>query len=314
MNDIHGDLVGEDVYFSADDGLRLHARDWKPTGENAVRGSQGSGALPLVCLPGLARTADDFNALARAVCAGQGCAPRRVVALDYRGRGLSEFDRNWRNYDIRVENRDILTGLAALGIEEAVFLGTSRGGLHLMVLAAIRPGIMRRVILNDIGPVIEARGLARIRGYVGKLPAPRSWDDAVDLCKGIMSAQFSGMRQEDWLAYAHLTFRQADGKFVPRYDTKLLKVLETLDLNVPLPQLWPQFDGLAHVPMLVVRGENSDLLSEETLEEMRQRHLDCETWTARGQGHAPLLLDEASISRIAAFIAQGDESAVPQIA
>ncbi len=289
------------IFVSADDGLKLHVKDWR-----APVGGQGEEALPLVCLPGLARTAADFDVLAEAVCAGRGCNPRRVVAMDYRGRGLSDFDRNWRNYDVVVENRDILTALAAVGISEAIFLGTSRGGLHLMALAAIRPGVMRRVILNDIGPVIEAKGLARIRGYVGKLPTPSSWDDAVDLCKHVMGSHFSGLGDDDWLAYAQLTFREDNGKFVARYDTRLMKVLAALDLNVPLPQLWPQFKGLRHLPMLVLRGENSDLLSEATLDQMRKSHAGCQTHVVAGQGHAPLLLDAPTIARVAEFIAAGD--------
>ncbi|MGE3246334.1 MAG: alpha/beta fold hydrolase, partial [Beijerinckiaceae bacterium] len=286
-----------DVFVSAPDGLRLRAKVW---------GGPELPGLPLVCLPGLARTAEDFDAVAAAVVAGKGCRARRVAVLDYRGRGLSDRDRNWRNYDMMVENADILTVLAALGIEEAAFLGTSRGGLHLMVFAATRPGMMRRVILNDIGPVIEGKGLARIRGYVGKLPAPKSWDDAVDLCRRIMSAHFTGLKQDDWLAYAKLTFRNDNGTFVPRYDPALSKVLETMDMDKPLPQLWPQFAGLHAAPMLAIRGENSDLLSPETLNKMQLAHPACQIFVVPGQGHAPLLLDDASIARIAAFLAEGD--------
>ena len=299
--DVHHAVQVQSLFLSASDGLRLHARDWQPA--QSVAAEVG---LPLVCLPGLARTAADFDVLAASVCAGVGCKPRRVIALDYRGRGLSEFDRNWRNYDMMVENQDILTALTGLGVEEGEFLGTSRGGLHLMVLAATRPGMLRRVILNDIGPVIEAKGLARIRGYVGKLPAPNSWDDAVDLCKHIMSAHFSGLKDADWLSYAQLTFQEKSGKFVPRYDTKLMKVLEAMDLDVPLPVLWPQFNGLRHVPMLVLRGEQSDLLSQATLVQMGKMHPECRIHVVAGQGHAPLLIDDPTIAIVTSFLAEGD--------
>ncbi|MCC2096417.1 MAG: alpha/beta hydrolase [Hyphomicrobiales bacterium] len=287
-----------DVFVSAMDGLRLHVKVWP---------AQGSVAAPLVCLPGLARTAADFDAVAAAVSSGRGCEARRVLAFDYRGRGLSDYDKDWRKYDIFVENQDILTVLAALGVEEADFLGTSRGGLHIMLMAVTRPGMLRRVILNDIGPVIEAKGLARIRGYVGKLPAPKSWNDAVDMFHGIMSTQFTGISDEEWMIYAKLTFREDNGDFVPRYDKKLMKQLEALDLSVPLPQLWPQFDGLRRCPMLAIRGENSDLLAQATLEKMASSHPDCSTYIVPGQGHAPLLLDHASIGRISAFLAEGDQ-------
>ena len=285
------------IFVTSTDGLRIHARDYNAGAQNA---------LPVVCLPGLARTVEDFDAIARALAQGAAGKPRRVLAIDYRGRGLSDRDPNWKNYDIRVENADILQVLAATGVNAAAFLGTSRGGLHSMVFAATRPAVLRGVILNDIGPVIESKGLARIKGYVGKLPQPKSWPDAADLAKRIMSAQFTALQEDDWLAYARLTFEETARGFVPRYDTALMKQLDLVDLEQPLPQLWPQFEALAHVPVLAVRGENSDLLSPQTLDEMAQRHPACQTYVVPGQGHAPLLLDEASIARIAQFIRQID--------
>ena len=115
---------------------------------------------------------------------------RRVLALDYRGRGLSDYDPDWKNYSLAVENSDVLSILTALEIDAAIFIGTSRGGLHTMLLSASRPAVLRGAVLNDIGPVLEPRGMARIRGYVGKLPAPRSIPDAVDLLKEMMSERF----------------------------------------------------------------------------------------------------------------------------
>ena len=274
-------------FFTASDGLKLHMRDW----------GQPTPALPVVCLPGLARTADDFDALARRL------APtRRVVAIDYRGRGQSDRDPDWRNYDLRVENADILNMLAGAGIGEAIFVGTSRGGFHAMILSATRPTILRGVVLNDIGPVIEAVGLARIRGYVGKLPTPRSWPDAVDLAKRVMSAQFSGLSDAEWEAYARLTFEEKDGRFRARYDSNLMKPLAALDLEAPIPTMWPQFEGLKDSPLLTLRGENSDLLSNETLAEMGRRHPGMDSFVVPGQGHAPLLLDTPTLDRIEAFI------------
>lgn len=280
----------ENQYVTAADGLRLHVKIWN--GDNL------SGTT-VVCLPGLARTADDFDVLAQTLV-NKGKV--KVLALDLRGRGLSDRDKNWRNYDMRVENNDILTVLTAMEVEHADFVGTSRGGLHLFMFSATRPGMMRRIVLNDIGPVLEAKGLARIRGYVGKLPAPKSWDDAVDLCRRIMSAQFTGLSDEDWRAYAQLTFCEDNGKFVARYDPKLTNTLASLDLTRPLPELWPQFSGLNHVPVLAIRGANSDLLSEKTLEQMASRHRQCQTHVVEGQGHAPLLRDEPSITRICDFL------------
>lgn len=256
----------------------------------------------MVCLPGLARTAADFDRLARRLSR----SGRRVGALDYRGRGLSDRDPDWRRYDIKIESEDIQTALTAAGIERAIFVGTSRGGLHVMALAAFRPTLIRAAVLNDIGPIIEAAGLARIRGYVGKLPKLTSWSDAVDMFKGMFGGQFSALDPSDWETYARLTFEEKDGALIPRYDTRLLRTLDELDLDAPLPQLWPQFDGLANVPLLAIRGANSDLLSPATLAAMAARHPRCETLVVPGQGHAPLLLDEPTLSRIADFVEKVD--------
>lgn len=291
-------LTVESRFISAPDGLMLHAREY---------GSPLLPGTPVLCLPGLARTAADFDVVARALASGAADRPRRVVALDYRGRGLSARDSNWRNYELRVENADILACMDALGLAHAIFLGTSRGGLHIMMTAATRPAAIKAAILNDIGPAVEAQGLARVRSYVGKLPEPRSWTDAADLAKRIMGAQFTALNEGDWLAYARLTFEEKDGKFAPRYDPKLMKGLESLDLEAPLPTAWPQFEGLARVPTLSLRGENSDLLSEATVGEMAKRHPRFQSHTVPGQGHAPLLLDEPTISVVTDFISALDE-------
>ena len=288
---INTPIVPVSRFISAPDGLKLHLLDY----------DFGGRATPVVCLPGLARTADDFDPLARVLSRS-----RRVISVDYRGRGRSESDPDWKNYDIPVENADILAQLTAIGVAEAIIIGTSRGGLHAMLLAATRPALLRAVVLNDIGPVIEAKGLARIRGYIGKLPAPNSWSDAVDLARRIMSAQFTGVSDKEWDAYARLTFEEKDGRFQPRYDQRLSKQLEALNFEAPLPTLWPQFEGLRNVPVLALRGENSDLLSIETLAEMGRRHPRLETHIVPGQGHAPLLLDDPTIERILQFVMTAD--------
>lgn len=282
-------------YFSAQDGLKLHVREYGPL---------YSTVLPAVCLPGLSRTAEDFAVLATALARGGEAAPRRVLALDYRGRGLSDFDEDWRNYDVRVESNDVLAVLAACGIERAVFIGTSRGGLNTMLIGALRPTAIAAAVLNDIGPVLEPKGLARIRSYIGKLPTPKDYADAVDLLKHISANHFPSLGEADWAAFARLTFQETAGGLKGRYDQKLMKTLESLDLEAPLPDLWPQFEGLSHAPTLVLRGSHSDLLSQETALAMTKRHPDCQLYVVEGQGHAPLLFDDASIARIAAFIAE----------
>ena len=281
----------QDLFVSASDGLKLYTRDY---------GSRLSEALPVVCLPGLARTSGDFHELALAL-SGDRQAPRRVLALDYRGRGRSEWDKDWRRYDVRVELTDVLQVLTVAGIEEAVFVGTSRGGLITMAIGAARPTLLRGAVLNDIGPVIDGKGLVRIRGYVGKLPEPRSFSEAGQVLKQISDAQFPTFADADWEKMARGTWREAEGRLVLAYDPSLMKTLESIDLEAPLPVLWPLFEGLKGVPVLALRGANSDLLAAATLDEMRRRHPRLDAITVPDQGHAPIL-DGDLIERIRAFV------------
>lgn len=285
-----------DCYVSAPDGLKLHYVEY---------GSSLDPGAPVVCLPGLSRTAEDFAPLARAL-AFSGERPRRVLALDYRGRGLSERDKDWTHYSLPVENADILSLLTAAQVSQAIVVGTSRGGLHAMTFAATRPTLLKAVVLNDIGPVVEPLGLMRIKGYVGKLPAPRSWAEAVDILKTVASAHFSGLTADEWDAYARTTFVEKDGRIVGRSDPNLAKTLDSIGPDTPRIELWPQFEAMAQVPVLAIRGENSDLLSDETFRAMQERCPKCQGWVVPGQGHAPLLIDRVTIERIRTFVASID--------
>jgi pimeloyl-ACP methyl ester carboxylesterase len=292
----------EDLFVSAADGLRLYARAYGP---------QRASALPVVCLPGLSRNSADFHDLALALASDQR-RPRRVLALDYRGRGRSEHDRNWRNYDIRVELDDVLQVLTVAAISEAVFIGTSRGGLIALALSALRPTLLRGVVLNDIGPVIEAKGLARIRSYVGKLPGPRNYAEGGEILKRISNAQFPRASDDDWEILARGTWHEADGRLVPSYDIALQRTLDHVDFEAPVPPLWHLFAGLAHVPVLAIRGANSDLLSAETLEAMAKAHPDLETVTVADQGHVPALRGRDMIQRIKRFVLKVEDGAAAQ--
>jgi pimeloyl-ACP methyl ester carboxylesterase len=284
-----------DLFVSAADGLRLYARDYGP---------EIGDALPVVCLPGLARTSADFHDLAAAL-AGDAGSPRRVLALDYRGRGRSEWDEDWRNYDVRVELNDTLQVLIAAGIDKAVFVGTSRGGLITMALGAVRPTLLRGAVLVDVGPVIEGQGLARIRSYVGKLPQPRTIPEAAQILRQISDAQFPRFTDEQWERLAHGTWREEDGRLVLRYDPRLMRTLEAFDLEAPLPVLWPLFEGLSAVPVLAIRGGNSDLLAEATLRLMQEKHPRLKAVTVPDQGHAPIIEGEL-IEAIRSLVAEAE--------
>jgi len=282
------------TFISAPDGLRLHA---------CCYGPRSAPTLPVVCLPGLARTAADFDALGQALASDER-RPRRVIALDYRGRGQSEYDRDPANYNFQVELADLLAVMAALDATPAILIGTSRGGILAMLLAAVRPSAIAGVVLNDIGPVIEPKGLMRIKGYVGKLPQPRSFEEGAEILRRLFDAQFPKLGPDDWIASARRAFRQENGALLPTYDVKLAQTLEGVDFEKPFPPLWQQFDALKDSPMMVIRGANSDILSPATVEAMRARRATLETIEVPDQGHAPLLEEADVIARIAAFAGQ----------
>lgn len=292
------DTAYRDVFISAPDGLRLHARDY---------GTRVSSVLPVVCLPGLARTAGDFHALAVALSADP-ATPRRVVALDYRGRGESERDPNPANYSLPVELADLRALLTALNISPAVFIGTSRGGILTMLLAAAQPTAIAGAILNDIGPVLEPQGLLRIKGYVGKLPQPRSFDEGAHILKRLFDAQFPNLTDAQWNAAARLTWIERNGEFSLSYDPQLSRTLEAFELDQPIPALWPQFDALAAMPLMVIRGGLSDLLSAATVAAMQARRPDIDVIEVLDQGHPPLLGTPDMIQRIANFCRNCDEA------
>jgi pimeloyl-ACP methyl ester carboxylesterase len=284
-------------WSSTQDGLKLHARDY---------GHAAGLRLPVVCLPGLSRTSADFHELA-VFLSTHAARPRRVLSLDYRGRGRSDYDRNPANYDIRIEAQDTLDVLAAAGIPEAVLIGTSRGGLIAMAISAMRPTVLKGVVLNDIGPVIEGQGLARIKAYVGKLPQPATLDEGVAILRRVSGGQFTRLTDSEWRTFAERTWKETNGRLAPDYDTALMQGLAALDIEKPLPNLWPYFEGLANVPVLAIRGGTSDMLSDDTLKAMGERLPDCQTFTVVGEGHAPLLSDPPTMQRIASLVLKAED-------
>jgi pimeloyl-ACP methyl ester carboxylesterase len=265
------------LHFTSDDGLALYGREY---------GSEDSGRLPIVCLAGLSRNSRDFHQLATWL-AGQG---RRVITLDYRGRGLSAWDPNPANYNIGREAQDTIMALGTLGISRAIFIGTSRGGLILHFLPAFAPDLIAACILNDVGPVIEVAGLRVIRDYLSARPEPKDLAQAARALKATHGADFPALIDTDWNDMADAVFRQTGGRLVPDYDPALVEPLKTMEMDQPLPDLWQQYQTLASIPLMIVRGENSKLLSADVAREMVERHgPEIELIVAIGQGHAPVL-------------------------
>jgi pimeloyl-ACP methyl ester carboxylesterase len=270
-------------FCPAEDGLMLYARDY---GVSAPAGKKQR--TPLICLPGLSRNSRDFHQLAL-LLSQHSSAPRRVIALDYRGRGRSGRDETPANYNLVVECRDVLTICAALGLERCLFAGTSRGGLILHLLAAAHPQRIAGVILNDIGPEIEAAGLAEIRTYLSRVVPLSTFDEAARALKILHGEAFPALGPLDWKDMAEAIYVKKDGGIVADFDPALTEQLKTMDLEKPLPTLWPQFGALARSPLLVIRGEHSRILSRSTFEAMSKAAPAVWAITAHGQGHAPLL-------------------------
>ncbi|MGL4636095.1 MAG: alpha/beta fold hydrolase [Beijerinckiaceae bacterium] len=284
-------------WSTSQDGLKLHAR---------LYGAEHTNRLPVVCLAGLTRSSADFHEIAVSLATHR-TRPRQVLSLDYRGRGRSDYDSNHANYDIPVELQDVQDVLTAAGIHEAIFIGTSRGGLIAMAMSAVRPGCIKGVVLNDIGPVIDGKGLARIKSYVGKLPQPKNYAEAVQILKRVASQHFTRLSDAEWEVFARRSFKETDRGLVPDYDINLMKSLLAYDLEKPLPTIWPLFEGLKNVPVLSIRGEHSDLFSAETQSEMQKRHPQCDIYTVVGEGHAPLLGDRPTMQKISTFVTMAED-------
>ena len=263
------------------DGLRLRAVEW------------GQGArLPLLCLPGLVRTSGDFAGVAARHGAG-----RRVVALDYVGRGGSERARSPSRYAPPAMLRDVMDACAALHVHRAVVLGTSFGGLLAMALGAARPGMLAGVVLNDVGPELGREGAGFVRHYVGDDPALPDLEATAAHVRRVLP-DLSLHSETDWRDFARLTFAPGpDGRWRPLWDTRIARTL-----GGKLPDLWPLFGALSHVPVLLVHGGRSKLLLAETVARMRAARPDMAVATVPGSGHAPTLAEPEAVAALEAFL------------
>lgn len=270
--------------FTTSDGLRLHFED------------SGSGQ-PLLCLPGLTRNTQDFDFLAPHL------PGVRLIRMDYRGRGQSDYDPDYGNYNVMREAQDVIELLDHLGLDRVTVLGTSRGGLIAMVIAASHPERLNGAILNDVGPVVNPEGIARIMAYVGRKPAFSSYDEAAVGLTAAMQQDFPGVSAEVWRKLAEAQYRETAAGLELRYDPNLLQALVEQAEEGPPPDLWPLFAALAAVPVGVLRGANSDILTTETLAEMTARHPGLITAEVPDRGHVPFLDEPQSLDVIRRILA-----------
>jgi pimeloyl-ACP methyl ester carboxylesterase len=277
----------ESTYPSAD-GLALYYRDYP-----AKRASR----FTIVCLPGLTRNSKDFEALAHRLAADY-----RVLSPDLRGRARSQWDPNWENYQPPTYVRDVLALLAAAKVERVAVIGTSLGGIIAMGLALSVPQRLIGVVINDVGPEIDPRGIERIRGYSGKLPPVRTWAEAAAQAKATYSISLGEMGDDEWLAYCRQSYRERDdGTIGPDMDPRIGDAIRQGPAEPA--SMWPGFRALGPIPTLAIRGATSDLLSAETFQRMKEAKPDLVQLTVPGRGHAPLLSEPLCAAAIERFLA-----------
>ncbi|WP_339951133.1 alpha/beta hydrolase [uncultured Albimonas sp.] len=282
--------------FDAPDGTRLGFVDEGPR----------EGALPVLCLPGLTRNHADFDAVAARLS-----PTRRVIRLDSRGRGVSDY-ADPATYDLPTETADAVALLDHLGIERAVFLGTSRGGMITMLAAVIAPGRIAAAVLNDIGPEIDQAGLDRIKGYVGKPPAARTLDELAAALQADGQAGAPTLSEADWRRIAEAVAEETPEGLAFKYDLRLGEALAeqgaALEKHIAgggeAPDLWPLFGALAQGPVLVLRGANSDILSGATAARMAEVSPHVTLVTVPDRAHVPLLDEPECVEAIDALLAK----------
>jgi pimeloyl-ACP methyl ester carboxylesterase len=280
------------ITFASPDGLNLAARDFPGP----------PGAKVVLCLHGLSRNSRDFAQL------GQALQNRhRVLAPDQRGRGLSAYDPKPANYNVLTQSQDAWALLAREGVEHCVIIGTSMGALMAIVMANTFPERIAGMVLNDAGPVIDPKGLARISGYVGKSAPVTSWDEAAAALRVLHGPSYPTYTAADWARMARATYVETDGALRLDYDPALAEAFAAG--NGATPDMWPAFSVMAKVPTLILRGAISDILSAETATEMAARFPGTTLVTVADRGHAPDLSEPDANAAIDAFLARDDVKA-----
>jgi pimeloyl-ACP methyl ester carboxylesterase len=281
-------MAAAEYWFDSQEGLRLFSR---------VYAGPSAAAPVVLCLHGLMRNSRDFEDLAPHLALRY-----RVVVPDVRGRGLSARDSNFNNYQIPVYLNDLLLLLAGLGVERASIIGTSMGGLMAMVLAVMQPQRVAGIVLNDVGAEVDPQGLERIRGYAGKSAPVRSWEEAVAEVRSVYGAVWPGLSDERWKRIARLSYR-ANAQGLPEADADPLIAEPLRDSQAAAPNLWPFWGVLAKIPVLAIRGAQSDILNAATVARMLREKPDLRVLEVANRGHAPMLDEPECLAAIDEFLA-----------
>ncbi len=283
-----------DYFYDSSDGLRLYCR---------VYPARRTGGWPALCLPGLTRNSRDFTALAAPLC----CA-REVMTPDLRGRGRSTWDPQPSRYQLPTYVQDAWSLLDARAVSRVLVIGTSLGALMAMAMAAMKPDRIAGVVLNDAGPEFDPAGIRRIAGYAGRLPPVSSWAEAAAQAKSVYGPALPGLTDEQWLDFARRGYREnAAGVPIPDVDPKISEAFK--NPSTAPSDLWPLYAKLKRVPMLVIRGALSDLLSAATVARMAREKPDLKQLTVENRGHTPLLDEPECLAAIDAFLAEHGHAA-----
>jgi len=279
----------QEKYYTSNNGLKLYYRDYNAAEKNRT---------PLLCLHGLTRNSKDFDLLARHLS-----RDHRVICLDVRGRGQSDYDPNYMNYQIPVYAQDVLTLIAHEALDQVILVGTSMGGLISLTLGAAKPEKIKAIILNDIGPKIDPVGLERIASYVGNAIILPTWEQAIAGVKILCANLFPDYNHDSWELFTRNTFRaQEDGTIVADYDQAIALAMKAAAENIMNIDMWQTFSEITQIPLLTLRGENSDILSHETLEKMAKSHLNFTKVTIENRAHTPDLNEDVSRQEIDRFL------------
>ena len=261
-------------------GIRLYCREYGRVGADSP--------VAVLCLPGLTRNCRDFEQVARWLA-----ADFRVFTPDFRGRGRSDYDPNWKNYQPITYVHDVGELLGQLRIPKVAIIGTSLGGLVAMMMAFLQSSRLAAVVLNDVGPELNPHGIARISEYVGRLPPVSNWAEAATQAKQVNSAALPNLTDEEWMQFARNTYRETpDGTPALDMDPKIGDA--SREASGPAPDLWPLFRALAEIPTALIRGATSDILTSTTVMKMKHEKPDLKVTEVPSRGHAPTLNEPES--------------------
>jgi pimeloyl-ACP methyl ester carboxylesterase len=273
-------------YFQSSDGLNIFYRDF---------GAQNDGT-PIICLPGLTRNSRDFEDLANYLS-----HRRRVLTIDFRGRGFSDYDPTWENYHPGTYVADVWTLLDVLKIDRIIVIGTSLGGLCAMGMAAQQGERLAGVLMNDIGPEINPAGLERVKEYTGRIGPVSSWDEAAAQTKEIYGEWLPGLSDDDYRQMAWRAYREGDDG-IPRLDIDNNIGRAVRELGAQEGDPWALFATLKDKPTTLLWGVLSDILTEDIVDKMKTAKPDLDVVPVPNRGHVPLLDEPESLAAINEFL------------